>query len=244
MKSSDNKERYLQKIKKLLNLARRSTNANEAASAMNKALDLMRVHGVSETDVDLLAINEAGSKTAPSDAEKSPKYMHFLAHVVQEAFGVECYISWDYDAWPAKRSAVFYGPNERPQIAAYAFDVLSRQMMKARREFISGLRKGIKTATKTARGDVFCEGWVNGVFQVIQKFAVPEAEKCLIECFHRKLTVEKGLTSAAGRESGKVRGGGDTARMAGFRAGKNASINHGVDGATVARIGNTTGDNK
>lgn len=244
MKSSDNKERYLQKIKKLLNLARRSTNANEAASAMNKALDLMRVHGVSETDVDLLAINESGSKTAPSDAEKSPKYMHLLAHVVQKAFGVECYISWDYDAWPAKRSVVFYGPNERPCIAAYAFDVLSRQMMKARREFISDLRKGMKTATKTARGDVFCEGWVNGVYQVIQRFAVPETEKSLMESYNQKLSVEKGLTSASGRESGKVRGGGDTARVAGFLAGKNASINHGVNGTSVARIAKTSGDGK
>lgn len=129
--STENKERYLQKIKKLLNLARRSTNANEAANAMNQAQALMRQHGITATDVDLLEINEEGSKSAPSHAQKMPKYMANLAEVICRAFGVQCYHQY-YSI--DRRQVVFYGPNERPTIAAYAFDVLSRQMVKARRE--------------------------------------------------------------------------------------------------------------
>ncbi|EPB3939289.1 DUF2786 domain-containing protein, partial [Yersinia enterocolitica] len=41
-----NKEKYLAKIKKLLNLAKHSTNPNEAANAMSQAQNLMREHGL------------------------------------------------------------------------------------------------------------------------------------------------------------------------------------------------------
>ncbi|NYA36679.1 DUF2786 domain-containing protein, partial [Serratia fonticola] len=51
-----NKERYLQKIKKLLNLGRRSTNPNEAGIAIQQAQKLMAAHNISAGDVDLLEI--------------------------------------------------------------------------------------------------------------------------------------------------------------------------------------------
>jgi len=50
---------------------------------------------------------------------------------------------------------VFYGPDKRPQIAAYAFDVFTRQMMAARKEFSAVQCKSIKRATKTGRVDAF-----------------------------------------------------------------------------------------
>ncbi|HGL5374104.1 TPA: DUF2786 domain-containing protein [Citrobacter farmeri] len=234
--STENKERYLQKIKKLLNLARRSTNANEAANAMNQAQALMRQHGITATDVDLLEINEEGSKSAPSHAQKMPKYMANLAEVICRAFGVQCYHQY-YSI--DRRQVVFYGPNERPTIAAYAFDVLSRQMVKARREYIAGLRKNIKTSTKTGRADKFCEGWVIGVYQVIDDFAVTDTEQTLIAAYHRKLVQDTGLESSESREAKAVRGH-DDAQTAGYLAGKNASIHHAVTGAgqvPVARIG-------
>ncbi len=60
-----NKERYLQKIKKLLNLGRRSTNPNEAGIAIQQAQKLMAAHNISVGDVDLLEISEFNSKAAP-----------------------------------------------------------------------------------------------------------------------------------------------------------------------------------
>ncbi len=45
-----NKEKYLAKIKKLLNLAKRSANPNEAANALRQAQNLMREHRLSTTD--------------------------------------------------------------------------------------------------------------------------------------------------------------------------------------------------
>ncbi|ATY93084.1 DUF2786 domain-containing protein [Pectobacterium atrosepticum] len=235
-----NNEKYLNKIKKLLNLARRSTNTNEAANAMSQAQAMMRQHGLTETDVDLMAINEADSKTAPSKAQKTPKYMAGLMQLICNAFGVRSYLSFKRDFLGGRQnSVIFYGPNERPQIAAYAFDVLSRQMMKARREFSTSLRKSIKQSTKIARADTFCEGWVLGVWQVVDSFVVSDPEATLISAYHHKLQQRGGLKSGEMRDAKKARGTED-ARYAGYVIGKNANLHHAVNGSgvvTPARIG-------
>ncbi|HEC1649373.1 TPA: DUF2786 domain-containing protein [Yersinia enterocolitica] len=225
-----NKEKYLAKIKKLLNLAKRSTNPNEAANAMSQAQNLMREHGLTAVDIDLMEINEAGSKGAPSHAQAVPKYMGMLADIICRAFGVKCYITFKRNYYAtAQRQVIFYGPNERPQIAAYAFDVLSRQMMKARREYTASMRKSIKASTKIARGDTFCEGWVIGAYQVIKDFTISDTEATLITAYHRKLQNDIGLQSGDTREAKKCRGS-DDASVAGYRAGKDASLHHAVDG--------------
>ncbi|NYA16556.1 DUF2786 domain-containing protein, partial [Serratia fonticola] len=83
-----NKERYLQKIKKLLNLGRRSTNPNEAGIAIQQAQKLMAAHNISAGDVDLLEISEFNSKAAPSNAASTPTYMADLCLLICQAFGV------------------------------------------------------------------------------------------------------------------------------------------------------------
>ncbi|CNK23122.1 Protein of uncharacterised function (DUF2786) [Yersinia frederiksenii] len=225
-----NKEKYLAKIKKLLNLSKHSTNSNEAANAMSQAQNLMREHGLTSVDIDLMEINEAGSKGAPSHAQAVPKYMGLLADIICRAFGVKCYMTFKRNYYTtAQRQVIFYGPNERPQIAAYAFDVLSRQMMKARREYTASMRKSIKVSTKIARGDTFCEGWVIGAYQVIKDFTVTDTEATLITAYHRKLQKDIGLQSGDMREAKKCRGADDAAET-GYRAGKDASLHHAVNG--------------
>ena len=226
----EDKAKYLDKIKKLMNLARKNTNPHEAALALERAQKLMREHRLTETDVALTEISEASSASAPSDAVKIPVYMSHLIGMIRRAFGVQSYLSWR----KTKRSVVFYGPDERPQIAAYAFDVLTRQMVAARREFSVGQRNSIKRATKIGRADAFCEAWVNGAYLVIKEFAVTPTEKGLMEVYFQKIS--KGFTSVTPRDAKKVRGD-DGARGAGFRAGTNARLNHGVDGAGQLGIG-------
>lgn len=226
----ENKDKLLAKIKKLMNLARKNTNPHEAALALERAQKLMREHQLTETDVALTEVSEASSAGAPSDAVKIPMYMSKLIRIVRQAFGVQSYLHWRHN----KRTVVFYGPAERPQVAAYAFDVLTRQMMSARREFSAGQRKSIKRTTKIGRADAFCEAWVTGAYQVIEDFAVTPAEQDLMAVYFQKIS--EGFTSVVPRDAKKVRGD-DGARGAGFRAGQNARLNHGVDGAGQLRIG-------
>lgn len=226
----ENKDKLLAKIKKLMNLARKNTNPHEASLALERAQKLMREHRLTETDVALTEVSEASSAGAPSNAINIPRYMAMLLEIIRRAFGVQSYLS----GRNGKRIVVFFGPAERPQVAAYAFDVLTRQMMTARREFSAGQRKSIKRATKTGRADAFCEAWVHGAYQAIEEFAVTPAEQDLMATYFQKISED--FMSVTPRDAKKVRGD-DGARGAGFRAGQNARLNHGVDGAEQLRIG-------
>lgn len=63
------KSKYLDKIKKLLRLAKGTSSPEEAANAMAKAQAYMREYGLNETDVEFTTIKEADSAGAPSDAK-------------------------------------------------------------------------------------------------------------------------------------------------------------------------------
>lgn len=122
----ENKEKYIQRIKKLLAMARNNSSVEEAALALRRAQRLMETHKLTEADADLIDINEASTQKAPSHAEKMPEYMAILAEMVARVFGVKFYTSHGTEQWgkPAKRTIHYYGPDERPQIAAYSFEVL------------------------------------------------------------------------------------------------------------------------
>ena len=224
----ENKEKYIQRIKKLLAMARNNSSAEEAALALRRAQRLIETHKLTEADADLMDINEASTQKAPSHAEKMPEYMAILAEMVARVFGVKFYTSHGTEQWgkPAKRTIHYYGPDERPQIAAYSFEVLGKQLVKARRDYLSTLRKNIKQATKVARADTFCSAWVNGAYAVVSDFAVTEAETTLMECY-RSRKLSEGMKRLEPRKPGKARGT-DKAESEGYLAGRNAQLHHAV----------------
>ncbi|NTZ40684.1 DUF2786 domain-containing protein [Enterobacter sp. JMULE2] len=228
-----NKEKYLAKIKKLLNLARKATNQNEAAAALRQAQNLMREHSLTELEAEFTNISEASSKGAPNHAQTPPKYLVYLVEVIKRAFGVQAYFAWRetkcfYSA--PRRVITFYGPDSRPQIAAYAFDVLARQMVAARKEFIAGLHRNTRPANRTAKADQFCEGWASGVWNIVAELVPTESETTLMELY-RERQLASGLESGSCRDARKANGG-DAARTAGYLSGKQAQLSHGVNGAS------------
>lgn len=234
---TQNNEKYLAKIKKLLNLARRSTNSNEAANALSQAQALMRKHNLGEIDIDLMEIDRASSKGAPSQARKIPAFMNSLANMICSAFGVDCYHQFKRDFLSSgQRTVVFYGPNERPEIAAYAFDVLSRQLVKARREFTAKMRRNIKPSTKIARADLFCEGWVDGAYSIIDFYQASESEKTLMTAYFNRMNDEMEFKESILRAAKQCRGG-DDASDAGYRAGKQAQLHQAVHGQGGSLVG-------
>lgn len=226
----ENKEKYLAKIKKLMRLARGTSNPQEAANAMSKVQAYMREYGLTENDVELAEVKEFSSTGAPSNAEKVPEYVSALSTLVCRAFGVNCYFSRRYRPSGAAKNAVcFYGPGERGEIAAYAFDVLGRQLKQARSEYQAKNCKRCKRATAVARADQFCEGWVSGAYYAIRAFTVTPQEKGQMELYHQRLRNERSMTDLKTREAAKCRGDHD-ASWAGYEEGKKAKLHHGVNG--------------
>lgn len=168
-------DKHIEKLKKLLALAA-SGNPHEAALALRRARKLMDVHGITHSDIAMSDIDETISHYWPTGSLRPPRYMLGLMNIIREAFGVNSIIH------PGTYPGVgFYGNRERAALAAYTWEVLARQLKKARQQYISAQNKRIKTATRTSRGDQFAEGWVLAVISEIQSFALTDDERELMQ---------------------------------------------------------------
>lgn len=230
MVATTTRQKYLDKVQKLLKLAKSASSPHEAASAVAKAQAFMREYNLREHEVRFTEMGQFSTKGAPSNADKVPNYLNILACLICRAFGVDCFFDWDYTpGGNVKRTLTFYGPSGREVIAAYAFDVLSRQMKVARKDYQDKHCKRCKVATKIARGDSFCEGWVNGAWGVIKSLEVSEEERANLKEYGELVSQENALAKAETREA-KQLNGSDKAGDHGYRSGQNARLHHGVDG--------------
>ena len=225
----DERKSIIEKIKKCLELAK-SSNEHEAATALRQAQKLMQAYDISDLDIEHADIQEEGARAGAS--QKPARWECGLAGRVADAFGCSVYLSVNY---PVGRW-VFVGAAPSGEIACYAFEVMYRQIKRARAEYIKTALKRC-TTTRTRRADLFCEGWVMSATQLVEGFAGNETTKGRITAYlehKRNLTSFEGRNRNAGRNL-TVRECDDVA--AGNRAGRDAELNRGVDGAEQALIG-------
>lgn len=224
------KSEIIAKIKKCLALSK-SSNEHEAAAALRQAQKLMEQHGVTDLDVELADVEE---DTARSGASKQPARWELqLAAWLSDAFGTEVYFRRDLDLRNFKPVGTwhFVGISPGPEITRYAFEVLLRQVKRARADHIKGPLKRCGPINRTRRADLFCEGWVASATDKIDKFAGREgqAEKIAAYLGRMEFKTLKHTNRQAGKKLAE-RDWGDI--EAGQRAGKNAELNRGVGGAT------------
>ncbi|MCZ4065923.1 DUF2786 domain-containing protein [Oxalobacter aliiformigenes] len=163
-------QKILDKIKKCLELSK-SNNENEAAVALAQARKLMDLHQVSMDDIDLAAVKrERQSSTAQ---ERPPVWETTLALDIAAIFGCRSTFG------DGKYS--FIGLHGAPGIAAYAFSVLLRQVLKKRQEYIRTLDKRLKRTTKTRKADAYCFGWIYKATEKVREKELTSEEQALIE---------------------------------------------------------------
>lgn len=230
-----NRDQALAKIRKCLALSE-SANPHEAAAALRQAQALMREHRVDDDELRHVDVSE---RPARARSAAMNRWEVSLAHLVADAFGCQhfskvFYLPQGLSAdTRRRRDVVFVGVGAAPEVAAYAYQVLLRQCVGARRLHIIKQPASCKPATKTARGDRFAEGWVLGVRGLVQAFAGQPGDQLLIEGYlkarHPDLQAAKSVSKAVGRN---VR---DTDLVAGFLAGEAAKLERGL-GANAAPL--------
>lgn len=225
-------DRILDKIKACMELARRSTNPNEAAVALAHAQKLMAKHGISDTELELSAIGMTDAN-AGAYRETNPAYYHRLISLMKRAFGVKAVLG----GWPGWHNKVtFIGVSPNNELAAYAFAVLWPQLVKARSEFIASLSNNCKRTTKTQRGDAFAEGWCHAIYQKVQALLPNEQE---LELIDRAIAAKfPDLTDSKVRKVDKKRKDVDSAWSAGRIAASGVQLHTPVSGRETAKLSN------
>jgi len=220
--STTDRDKIIEKIKKCLALAK-SSNEHEAAAALRQAHKLMRLHGISDLDIEHADIQE---ERAPAGAIRNPaRWECGLATRVARAFDCAVFLQC---ARPISHW-VFVGAAPTGEIARYAFEVLFRQLKQARAHYIKTALKRC-TTTRTRRADLFCEGWVMTATEVVDEFAGNDAAVSRAKAYlGHKHTLDKfqGNNRNAKRHLTE-RDYGDV--NAGHHAGKSAQLNRGLNG--------------
>ncbi len=219
-------EGILRKIKKCLALSA-SSNEHEAAAALRQAQKLMAAYGVT---AEALAGAEIGTGNAKSTACTKPaEWEHLLAHVLKSAFGCDCIV---HTGWFNKRENrngalaefVYIGLRHQAMTAAYAHDVLRRQLIKARTKYLKTWveEHGWYTPSlrsKIAAGDSFSRAFVLNVGSAIQPLILEPAQQAAVQRKKTELLGGEGVLM-----KGAKRGRDDDAWGAGAEAGKSASL--------------------
>lgn len=227
-------DNILRKIKRCLALAR-SSNPNEAATALRQAQALMARHGVTSEDV---AASDVGSHLSRAEAGKvPPAHVAMLANMVASAFGVEIVYSPMHDGERWSGRVEFYGIGTAPEIAGYAFEVLGRQLKRDRNAYLAGLNKRLKRATKVRRGDLYAKGWVRAVSSQVVPHSQTEQEAQAIAAYQAKRWEEPLETCNARNTANKARAHDYGALAQGVADGKKVSFHQGVAGTSRAAIG-------
>lgn len=224
------KDTAIKKIRKCMALAK-SSNPNEAATALRQAQKLMEEFGVEHPE--LLAA-EASSEFAKSSCVKSPpQYEASLAKAIATAFACELIFSYQLSRtkYAMEGGYLFIGVSASPEIATYTYMVLRRQLAKARAEYIKTALKRYKKKTNAA--DTFCEGWVWSVTSKIVAMAPAQEQKQAITAYmgiHHTTTV-----SLKTRETKETKSSANHAGN-GYIEGKSVTLNRGVGASGAAAL--------
>lgn len=220
-------DRIIAKIRKCMALSA-SANEHEAAAALRQAAKLMEAHGI--TDGDLLAA-EASERAAQSGAKRKPStWESVLASKVAEAFG--CRLVFAVGGWYGPGEWRFIGCGAAPEVSHYAFKVMHRQAVRARREYIRTRLRRCKSATKTRRADLFSEGWVAEATRLVERFAGMEGHPS-VDAYLAKHYPALGNLSPRNRNDGKKRLSSHewSDYASGRQSGSDAQLNRGMGNA-------------
>lgn len=219
-----NNDRIIEKIKKCFSLAK-SSNPNEAATALRQAHKLMELHNISISDLRISDIVEVGAK---GFGAKGVDWECRLQHVVAQCFGCKALLStrWNRNLRKRENYCIFAGVKHKAEIAAYAFGVLLRQLKKDRSNYIkqnAGYR--MTRHDRSALGDEFAFGWVDSVEKIVKHFANPntDEESALVRAYMKRYNdVEPAKITE--RQSSRVDAW--SARHAGYEQGCKAELFH------------------
>lgn len=218
------KQKALKKIAKCLELGN-SANVNEAAQAIRMAHRLMAKYGLDKDDIDLIKMGKTrSSNLLPADIGS---HILRLIRGINTRFGVEAVLL----NHKGLKKLEFIGDADRAIFAAFAFDIVYREMNQQTGQFRNKFAgTGTSTADVTKRVNSFLSGWIEGALEKLPVIAPDEDSSKSINSY-----IDKEFENVD-RETFKQQLGEAMKKLTkdyevGFKQGKRINVNRPVDGA-------------
>jgi hypothetical protein len=190
---TNDRDKIKEKVKKLFALSK-SSNAHEAAAALEMAQKLMEQYGLDYRDTYHGEIRE--DEVTGNSGPHPPEYEVYLAHSIARAFGCRCaygYIPTNYKT--PKYGHTFVGIEHRVTIASFISEVLLRKLKQARKDYLKTLYRMKNRKNKICRADEFCSGWVCEVVSKLKAFTREPEEDQALERYLKHLNRGTNLTT-------------------------------------------------
>lgn len=155
--------KILEKIQKCLNLSK-SSNPGEAANALRMAQAMMKKYGVTVAQVRLSEVKAARVEYHKNHVNRG--WENAVIGLIESVFSVRVVIQSYKQYYPAE--LIFYGINSQAEVAAYMYEVLMRQLMRDRKEFVKTLPRRMIRTHKIEQADIYCEAWLSAVAEKVK----------------------------------------------------------------------------
>lgn len=153
------KQKALKKIAKCLELGN-SANVNEAANAIKMAHRLMLKYGLNKDDIEFIKMGKTQS-THLLPASISSGILRIIRGI-NTKFGVEAVLI----NHKGLKRVEFIGEADRAIFAAFAFDIVYREMNEQTGQFRNSFAgSGTPTTEVSRRVNSFLSGWVEGALE-------------------------------------------------------------------------------
>lgn len=154
-----NKQKALKKIAKCLELGN-SANVNEAANAIKMAHRLMLKYGLDKDDIEFIKMGKTQS-THLLPASVSSNLLRIIRGI-NTKFGVEAVLL----NHKGLKRVEFIGEADRAIFAAFAFDIIYRELNEHTGQFRNSFSvSGTPTTEVTRRVNSFVSGWIEGALE-------------------------------------------------------------------------------
>lgn len=178
--TDDELKKIATKIAKCLALAT-SDNPAEAEAGERQANALMNKYNLTSDDVAASQVHEKTSKAGGKF--NPPLYMTRLSAIIADAFG--CGPVFSSGGGYNDSLMYFIGPGIKPELAAYTFDVLRRQIAKDRTAYSATLKR-YKRENRMRMTNIFCNAWVMRVAYQVRDFAGTDQDKTAIAAYKKQ----------------------------------------------------------
>lgn len=218
-------ERILDKIRKCLALANDSRgNPTECENAMRQAQALMAKHGFTEMDVDAAQVATLSVRSRVS-VKSPPQWEVNMMHKICAMYGLHQPMWAGGGPEPTNKGWWFFiGSKGYTELAHYTYDVLYRQILAARNDFVKNLHPSYSRGEKSNKANAFCEGWV---YQVgLQMHAMHDPDETMAKRIRAYMEVNKINTSREHKAHDHNKDFDRGAMAEGIKSAKDVRLNH------------------
>lgn len=220
----------IDKIRKCMALST-SAEPHEAAAALRQAQKLMEQFQVDHSELLAAGVTEYWARSCAPRVP--PRWEVALASLVARAFCCEIIFTRRLNgaATAILGGYALIGAAPAPEIAAYTFKVLARQLKAARVRYMQvALKRHRKN--RVAAADQFCVGWVIAVRGLVAAMAPTAAQVLAIDAYKRVNYAETSKLAPSNRQLSGPRAHG----AIGFIVGQQAQLHRGVGGAASGQM--------